>query len=81
MEDQTIVRRFGFLTGDPEQSHLRGRVVDFLTDKDSWSFIFNTGPICVIKYKNIVGKWPIVETTANFEKLTGWTEADWPQAI
>ncbi|MEM7215804.1 MAG: ATP-binding protein [Pseudomonadota bacterium] len=48
--------------------------MDFFTDKESWFELFNTGPICVVKYKNLVGEWPIVEVTGNIKTLTGWDE-------
>ena len=47
--------------------------MDFATDNDSWVEVFAAGPVCILKFENIVGEWPVLEATSNVEELTGWS--------
>ena len=50
--------------------------MDFTTDLESWTDVFNNGPVCIFKWENITGEWPIAEVTGNIETLSGWSAAE-----
>ncbi|MEM7213915.1 MAG: response regulator [Pseudomonadota bacterium] len=35
--------------------------------------VFQFGPVCVFLWENVTGEWPVVQATANVEKIFGWT--------
>ena len=41
--------------------------MNFETNTQIIADIFTTGPMCIIKYENIIDEWPIVEATNNIE--------------
>ncbi len=55
--------------------------MDFVADSDSWIDVFANGPVCIVKYRHIIGEWPVIDATVNIEELTGWTEKEFTSGI
>ncbi len=45
-------------------------------DNGIWGDLFSKGPVCIFKWEEIPGKWPVVVVTSNVETLTGWTDQE-----
>ena len=44
--------------------------MDFVENSKNLAAMFSKGPVSIIKYKNIVGEWPVVDVTDNIQELT-----------